>query len=1583
VSTSSPKPARRPFTAITIAIVAIAVVVAGVVLVPISASAAVVLSGKVASESGKAMSGVVVTLVDPIAPNKVPVLSATTNSSGAFSIPGVATGTYTLHFGATSPTFEQYFGGVSALTAATTFPVASVGESTGFVDVVLATAGTITGKVKSASKSPLKGVTVSAWSTDGSGVWSVKATGTSSSSGSYTVTGLEPGTYKLEAHGSAATKGSARFSGPSLTLAEASSIVVSANKSSTYNFTLGKTGSVAGTVRGAIDLSHTEFLKNVVVTPYLLGGTPGAWTTATRVATPTTTSSTGKYTIYGLVPGTYALEFAPPTTAPLPPSSIVYGTTFLGNQSSPLLSTTVTVSDGHATTGRDITVQPTSSISGTVRQQGSNTPLLNLRVVLDYPGSDINDGTHVRQSVLTDSSGNYSFTGLSAGLWDLHVGSVVDSDPNDGTTENVSWARTRFSNISVGQAEAVAFDPHLVAKLPGYQTPTVEPTLNAPVPVLVGSTLSVNYGTWVGSDANTVYSVEWLRKGVVIAGATANTFSPVPGDVYDGISARVHIYDYAYGDRSFPLSSNLIQPAAAPVPTIAPSLVGTLEVGQTLTANLGSWPLGNMTFHTNWAVSSDGSSWTTVAWDQPSYTLTGSASYFGDHIRFDYVASRTGYNDATGSSSAGIFTDGTFTNVSPPVVKKVGNIYSVGKESVWNSVPTSIQNEWTVVNPDGTTYSVSNADTQQAVIGKSIVLRQYVDTFHVTTGTVSVIAQVGSPLTPIGSTAIVGPVAVDTVATAPTFSWPQAPDSIDYAWQYASGKKYVAIGAATAATFTPTPSLEGKKIRVIVVAHSHGFADRVVTAPAAVVSRGDTLVPTVDPSATSAPTPGQSVGIDTGIWAPAATKYVYRWYTSANAAGGPFSTISGAKTATYIPSASMRGKYLFADVTASAAGHTSATFTVELGLVPTGDYLAATKPKVAKSGSVYTVSTGTWTPAATTYSYQWTAYADDGSTIDGGTLNQFSVVGNEHQRVEVTVTAAGPDASDGSTTILAQKGTFVADAALTTTPSANVAVASTISAANPGWGPIDAAVSYQWQTVTSKGAKSISGATSSTFSPLGALYGAKIRVRYTTMRADYATLVSYSPTATVTAAAAPIPGTAAAAPTSLTGTYVGQATTVTPGTWSVPSTFSYVWQQSVDNTTFTTVQTGSKATYLIPATKFGYFYRVIISAKATGYAVGSTTLVLGSAQTGNLSVVKLPKVTKKGSKFSVSAGTWTATPEAIAYSWERVDPITDFGTEVSTSKSYTRTSADVGAYLRVTIAVGRTHFNGQAITVVAQKAPALAPTAPIEITGGRLVGDALTVTYTDFSPSVASIDYVWLRNGKVIAGQSSSTYVQTAADLGKVVSGRLIAARNGFTSYIGTVSAPMTLSDVVPTATVVPVITGQTAVDAVVTASAGTWSVSGVTLKYQWLRDGSPILGATTPTYRITSKDYASELSVQVSASKKYYSTGIGVSENHTVALGNHAQATAEPVLEGTHNLGDIITSTKTTWDMPVSMHYRWVYSPDDGLNWIEIAGAFSTTFTPTAADGFASGYQVRMIVAGDTPGHQSCSANSQDFVIN
>jgi alpha-L-rhamnosidase len=66
----------------------------------------------------------------------------------------------------------------------------------------------------------------------------------------------------------------------------------------------------------------------------------------------------------------------------------------------------------------------------------------------------------------------------------------------------------------------------------------------------------------------------------------------------------------------------------------------------------------------------------------------------------------------------------------------------------------------------------------------------------------------------------------------------------------------------------------------------------------------------------------------------------------------------------------------------------------------------------------------------------------------------------------------------------------------------------------------------------------------------------------------------------------------------------------------------------------------------------------------------------------------------------------------------------------------------------------------------------------------------------------------------------------------------------------------------------IPVV-GQT-----LTGSAGTWSAPGVVLELQWLRDGSPIAGATGPTYRLVAADAGRAIALDVTATRDGYADG-------------------------------------------------------------------------------------------------------------
>ena len=72
---------------------------------------------------------------------------------------------------------------------------------------------------------------------------------------------------------------------------------------------------------------------------------------------------------------------------------------------------------------------------------------------------------------------------------------------------------------------------------------------------------------------------------------------------------------------------------------------------------------------------------------------------------------------------------------------------------------------------------------------------------------------------------------------------------------------------------------------------------------------------------------------------------------------------------------------------------------------------------------------------------------------------------------------------------------------------------------------------------------------------------------------------------------------------------------------------------------------------------------------------------------------------------------------------------------------------------------------------------------------------------------------------------------------------------------------------------IAPKVTGKTKVGKTLTASPGTWSVTGLTVKYRWLREGNVIRGATAKSYRLSKASKGHRISVRVTVSCAGYTT--------------------------------------------------------------------------------------------------------------
>lgn len=119
----------------------------------------------------------------------------------------------------------------------------------------------------------------------------------------------------------------------------------------------------------------------------------------------------------------------------------------------------------------------------------------------------------------------------------------------------------------------------------------------------------------------------------------------------------------------------------------------------------------------------------------------------------------------------------------------------------------------------------------------------------------------------------------------------------------------------------------------------------------------------------------------------------------------------------------------------------------------------------------------------------------------------------------------------------------------------------------------------------------------------------------------------------------------------------------------------------------------------------------------------------------------------------------------------------------------------------------------------------------------------------------------------------------SAATLETVTTDRASATTTG----VGAVPVEV-VAKAAPVATTAPTVSGTAKVGRTLTASGGAWDVEGVALSYQWLRGGTPVAGATGPSYDLGPVDAGTKVDVVVSAAKADHVTGTATATAGTVA---------------------------------------------------------------------------------------------------
>jgi len=470
--------------------------------------------------------------------------SATTNSSGVYSISGLAPGTYTATASATGYTSQSASVTVTA------------GSTTTQNFALTSTTGTITGTVTdAATAAPISGATVTAGT----------ASATTNSSGVYSISGLAPGTYTATATATGYTSQSA-------------SVTVTAGSTTTQNFALSPNpGTISGTVT---DAGSAAPIAGATVS-YSGGGT--------------TTDGSGHYTLAGVAEGSYTLTASasgyqsqshPVTVGPgatatqnfalTQPYGAIAGTVTDAGTGSAIAGATVSYSGGSATTNASgqytlANVPPgTYTISAAASGYSGQS-----RSVAVAAGATASAGFALwRAPFFSDGfeSGTIaawsSSTGLTVQSAMVHSGSyAAEGSTLNGTTYAIKqlgsgyqdlYYRTDFDIKSQTTGFTLMADQNAtgggIMRL--YVNGSGQLVLWNDVTQLTTTGPTVSLGTWHSAELHVnisgliVTTDVWLDGASVPAFSTSSaTLGPMPvGQVQLGSQALLQIYDVVFDD---------------------------------------------------------------------------------------------------------------------------------------------------------------------------------------------------------------------------------------------------------------------------------------------------------------------------------------------------------------------------------------------------------------------------------------------------------------------------------------------------------------------------------------------------------------------------------------------------------------------------------------------------------------------------------------------------------------------------------------------------------------------------------------------------------------------------------------------------------------------------------------------------------------------------------------------------------------------------------------------------------------------------------------------------------------------------
>ena len=325
-----------------------------------------------------------------------------------------------------------------------------------------------------------------------------------------------------------------------------------------------------------------------------------------------------------------------------------------------------------------------------------------------------------------------------------------------------------------------------------------------------------------------------------------------------------------------------------------------------------------------------------------------------------------------------------------------------------------------------------------------------------------------------------------------------------------------------------------------------------------------------------------------------------------------------------------------------------------------------------------------------------------------------------------------------------------------------------------------------------------------------------------------------------------------------------------------------------------------------------------------------------------------------GGVISAETGTWLPTPTSFTYQWS-LD-----GTPVTgaTGWRFAPTLAEQGQQLSVAITANKDGYLSQTTSSLPIPVLGRMTIGAAQIQGVPKPGDTVTATVGSVSPPDATMSYQWNAGARAIAGATDSTFSPTEDLAGGQLSVTVTASEDGY-APVSTTAYTQVTYDTIRTQPSSPFGTNQ--IGSTLTASStGGWLPVPTTVRYQWLRDGTPIDGATAATYTTTPDDGGHRLSYVVTGSHiEFADASVTSSQTAPILLGFDTVTT--PLITGVPEVGVALKAVIPAWT-PAASSYRYYWYVGGVLDQGSAQGAGQSTFTPT---GTAVGKSVTVQVTG------------------